>query len=96
VLISILLIINLSGCIDESVDDSVKFTIVSLMVEPSIINKGEKVILSWEVVKAQTVNINNCVGSVSNKGERAIYPHEPIIYQLTAKNDAKILIHQSI
>ena len=90
-LISILLIINLSGCIDEKVDDSVKFTIVSLKAEPSIINKGEKIILSWEVIKAQTVTINNGIGSLNNEGERTIYPHESTIYQLTAKNETKIL-----
>ena len=90
-LISILLLINLSGCIDESIDDSVKFTIVSLKAEPSIINKGEKIILSWEVIKAQTVTINNGIGSLNNEGERTIYPHESTIYQLTAKNETKIL-----
>jgi len=90
-LISIILIINLSGCIDENIDDSVKFTIVSLKAEPSIINKGEKIILSWEVIKAQTVTINNGIGSLNNQGERTIYPHESTIYQLTAKNETKIL-----
>jgi hypothetical protein len=53
--------------------------------------KGEKVILSWEVVNAASIIINNGVGSVSNKGERIIYPHESTIYQLTAKNETKIL-----
>ncbi|MEE8565339.1 MAG: hypothetical protein V3S79_03025 [Candidatus Thermoplasmatota archaeon] len=90
-LISIVLLINLGGCIDESIDDSVKFTIVSLKAEPSIINKGEKIILSWEVIKAQTVTINNGIGSLNNEGERTIYPHESTIYQLTAKNETKIL-----
>jgi len=91
ILILTLFLLNITGCIDENVDDSVKFTIVSLNVEPLIINDGEKAILSWEVIKAQTVNINNGIGSVINKGERIIYPHESTIYQLTAKNETRIL-----
>ena len=88
--ITILLIINFSGCINENDNDSVKFEIVSLTVKPSLINKDEQVILSWEVVKASSVYIEG-IGSVSNKGERVVFPHESIIYQLTAKNETKIL-----
>jgi len=89
-LISILLAINFSGCINEVDNDSIQFKIVSLEAEPSIINKDEKVILSWDVVKASSVYIEG-IGSVSNKGERAIFPHESTTYQLTAKNETRIL-----
>jgi len=89
-LITILLIINFSGCINKDDNDSVKFEIVSLTVKPSLINKDEQVILSWEVLKASSVYIEG-IGSVSNKGERVVFPHESTIYQLTAKNETKIL-----
>lgn len=91
----ILLMSNFSGCIDElnndTTKDSEKFSIVNLNVEPSIINKGEKVILTWEVVKAKSVIINNGIGSVDIKGSRTIYPHESTSYQLNAMNDTKII-----
>ena len=89
--ILIFITLNIIGCIEEKVEDSEKFSIVKFTIEPSIINKDEKVIISWEIDKAKSVIINNGIGSVSNKGEREIYPYESTIYQLTAKNETKIL-----
>jgi len=83
--------INFSGCIEEKLDDSVKFSIISFKAEPSIVSKGEKVVLSWEVVKEKSVIINNGIGSVSNKDRIEIYPHESTIYQLNAMNETKII-----
>jgi hypothetical protein len=88
----IFILFNLSGCIDDTTNDSVKLSIVTLNVEPSIINKDEMVILSWEVLNAESVLINNGIGSVEIKGSRTLYPHESTSYQLNAMNDTTILI----
>ena len=87
----IFIFVNLNGCIEEKIDDSIKFSIISFKAEPSIINEGEKVILSWEVVRENSVIINNGIGSVSNKDRIEIYPHESSIYQLNAMNETKII-----
>jgi hypothetical protein len=60
-------------------------------VEPSIITEGETANLSWFVFSAQTVSIDNGIGTVSNTGSRIIQPTENTTYTLTTHNKTKTL-----
>jgi len=85
VLTSILsLAVILSGCADISYEGTPSIT--SFIVNPSIINQGETANLSWIVVGATSINIDNGIGSVSLIGNRIIQPNETTTYTLTASN----------
>jgi hypothetical protein len=63
-----------------------QFSIVSFDVEPGIINQGEFVNLSWVVMNASSVNIDNGIGSVALTGHRIVQPTQTTTYILTASN----------
>ena len=79
------LVVLFSGCVDIP-DESIQFLITSFDVEPSIINQGETANLSWVVIGAISVNIDNGICNVSLTGTRIITPIENTTYTLTATN----------
>jgi len=90
-IIFIFLVVGFSGCNDLNLGEVTQFSITTFKVEPSLINEGETANLSWVVMSAQTVTIDNEIGNVSNIGDRIIIPTETTTYTLTAKNGTKIL-----
>ncbi len=91
VLMFLLLILSFSGCTDNNNEEINQFSITSFKVDPSIITEGETANLSWFVFSAQTVSIDNGIGTVSNTGSRIIQPTENSTYTLTAHNKTKTL-----
>jgi hypothetical protein len=79
------------GCNDLNLGEVTQFSITSFNVKPSVITVGETANLSWIVLSAQTVSIDNGIGNVSNTGNRIIMPTETTTYFLTAVNGTKIL-----
>jgi hypothetical protein len=67
-------------------DDLVQFSIFSFEVEPGIINQGESANLSWMVIAATSVSIDNGIGSIALTGHRMIMPTQTTTYILTATN----------
>jgi hypothetical protein len=61
-------------------------SIVSFDVEPGIINEGEFANISWVVISASSVSIDNGIGSVALTGHRIIQPTQNTTYILTASN----------
>jgi hypothetical protein len=82
----VLIIVGFSGCINAP-KELTPFSIVSFGVEPSIINKGEFANLSWVVLNASSVSIDNGIGTVTLTGTRIIKPNETTTYILTALNE---------
>jgi len=81
---------TLSGCMDINVDEDItKMSITSFNVEPDIIELGETAKLSWMVIGADTVSIDNEIGLVSLMGDTVIQPTETTTYVLTATNNTK-------
>ena len=79
-----------SGCFEIDIpDELVQFSITSFKVEPGIINQGETANLSWMVIGATSVSIDNGIGNVSLFGERVIMPSKTTTYTLTATNATK-------
>ncbi|MFA5103324.1 MAG: hypothetical protein WC525_09250 [Candidatus Thermoplasmatota archaeon] len=74
-----------SGCFDIP-EDFTRFSIMSFDVEPAIIHQGEYANLSWVVISADTVTIDNGIGSVALTGHRLIQPTQNTTYTLTASN----------
>jgi hypothetical protein len=72
-----------SGCINVP-EELTQFSIVSFDVEPGIINQGEFANLSWVVISAASVNIDNGIGSVALTGHRILQPTQTTTYMLTA------------
>jgi hypothetical protein len=70
----------------EELSDFCRFSIVSFDVEPAIINQGEYANLSWIVISADTVTIDNGIGNVALTGHRMIQPMQTTTYILTASN----------
>jgi hypothetical protein len=91
VLMLLLLMISFSGCTENNGGENLQFSITSFEVEPSIITEGEIANLSWVVLEAQTVSIDNGIGTVSNSGSRVIQPLETTTYMLTTSNKTKTL-----
>jgi PKD repeat protein len=71
-----------SGCVNEP--ESTQFSIVSFDIEPSMIDEGEYANLSWVVLNASSVTIDNGIGTVALTGHRLIRPAETTTYRLTA------------
>ena len=74
-----------SGCVNVP-EELTQFSIVSFDVEPGIINQGEYANLSWVVISASSVNIDNGIGNVALTGHRIIQPMQTTTYILTASN----------
>lgn len=53
-----------------------------------VIPAGQATELSWEVIGADEVNIDNGIGTVSNSGRKSISPSETTRYTITATNKA--------
>ena len=88
-IIILFLIIGLSGCND--IKDVNQFSITTFKVEPTQINVGEKTNISWEIMNAEIISINNGIGNVSNIGSRIIMPNETTMFTLTAQNENKTI-----
>jgi hypothetical protein len=54
------------------------------------INKGESVVLTWDVSGASSVNIEPAIGNVSFSGTRSITPTETTRYTLSASNESGV------
>jgi hypothetical protein len=74
-----------SGCVNIP-EELTQFSIMSFDVEPSIITLGEYANLSWVVISASTVTIDNGIGNVALTGHRMIQPMQTTTYTLTASN----------
>ena len=62
--------------------------ISSFDADPSTIAAGESSTLSWSVVGATTVSIDQGIGNVALAGRRAVVPSATTVYTLTATNAA--------
>lgn len=74
-----------SGCVNIP-KELTQFSIMSFDVEPSIVNQGEYANLSWVVLSASSVTIDNGIGNVALTGHRMIQPTQTTTYTLTASN----------
>lgn len=74
-----------AGCVDIP-EELTQFSIISFDVEPAIINQGEYANLTWSVLSASSVNIDNGIGNVALNGHRLIQPTQTTTYTLTASN----------
>lgn len=63
-----------------------KPTISHFAAEPDTVNSGQPSSLSWSVSDAQSIELDNGIGSVSPNGRRAVYPTATTTYTLTASN----------
>jgi hypothetical protein len=61
-------------------------TISAFMISPNAITRGETATLSWTVADAQSVQIDQGIGSVASSGNRAVSPSQDTTYTLTATN----------
>lgn len=66
---------------------------------PVAVSPGEASNISWSVIGANNVEINQGIGSVGLKGFALVFPDETTIYKLTAVNgsrnrslDAKVMV----
>jgi hypothetical protein len=57
--------------------------------KPVAISPGEATTLSWNVVGATTIEVDQGVGIVASKGEMKISPSGTTTYTLTAINDTR-------
>jgi len=88
IVIGVCLLLTLSvfsGCVNVP-KEFTQFSIVSFNVEPGIINQGEYANLSWIVINASSVNIDNGIGIVALTGRRIIQPTQTTTYIVTASN----------
>jgi hypothetical protein len=84
-LMLVLIMVGFSGCINVP-EELTQMSIISFDVEPGIINQGESANLSWVVISASSVNIDNGIGTVALTGHRIIQPIQTTTYTLTASN----------
>ena len=60
----------------------------SLSIEPSVITLGGSATLTWSVGGADSISIDNSVGSVADTGSKEVYPAATTTYTMTAENAA--------
>lgn len=58
-----------------------------LSATPSVISAGDQVTLNWKTTDANSVSIDNGVGSVPTSGVKTVTPTETTTYHLTASGD---------
>jgi peptidoglycan-associated lipoprotein len=63
---------------------SLKPTVLTFVVEPSVIERGQSATLRWSVSNATSIAIDNGIGDVQSSGTRSINPAETTTYRLTA------------
>ena len=63
---------------------SLKPTVLTFTVEPSVVERGQSANLRWSVNNATSISIDNGVGDVQSSGTRRITPAETTTYRLTA------------
>lgn len=61
-------------------------TIVTFNVSPATISIGNSSTLQWQVSDADSVSIDQGIGSVSPQGSRSVSPSATTIYKITATN----------
>ena len=77
----------LSGCTNEKTSEAIpEVSITSFGAEPNLIDEGETADLTWSVIEATSVTIDNGIGSVSLTGIRIVMPTVTTTYTLTASN----------
>ena len=87
VIIFIFLLVNIfHGCTEEK-----QISIEYIQVDPLIIQKGETANLSWKVIDAETVIIDNNIGYVKQINSMIISPMENTTYTITAANQNEII-----
>jgi hypothetical protein len=57
-------------------------------VSPTLISSGQAATLTWNVINATTVSINQAIGTVAASGTRSVTPTATTTYTLTATNTA--------
>jgi rhodanese-related sulfurtransferase len=82
-IVMLLIVVSLSGCLETSQHNE-NINIYSFQVSPSIIEAGKTANLSWNVENADTVIIDNGIGSVALTGTRIVSPTINTTYTLTA------------
>ena len=80
-----------SGCTEQNIDKENGGTVLiptinSFTVYPNTIQKGETASLSWVIINATTVSIDNGIGTVESSGNHLISPDITTIYTITASN----------
>lgn len=65
--------------------------IIEFKSDKDVLIQGSNINISWEVINAQEVSLNNNIGIVENKGDLEIKPNENFEYILTAKGFKEIV-----
>jgi peptidoglycan-associated lipoprotein len=60
----------------------------SFTAEPTSIQRGQSATLRWEVQGADSISIDNGIGTVNAAGSRQVYPSSSTQYRLTARNES--------
>jgi peptidoglycan-associated lipoprotein len=58
-----------------------------LSATPSVISAGDQVTLNWKTTNANSVSIDNGVGTVETSGVKTVTPSQTTTYHLTASGD---------
>ncbi len=88
-LLALLLLIPGYACMPEEIPGlGLTPKINQFEAMPSVINQGEATYLRWSVANADSVSIDNGIGSVALTGEIPVSPGSTIFYTLTARNFA--------
>lgn len=82
---SIAVLVFITGCSGTSPAVPI---INSFSADSIAINEGDSVALSWAVIDATTVSINQSIGSVALTGSTSVSPTTTTTYTLTATNSA--------
>nr|WP_321402208.1 RHS repeat-associated core domain-containing protein [uncultured Desulfobacter sp.] len=63
--------------------------ILSFTADPETIETGQSTELSWEVENAETISIDNGIGTVDASGSMTVSPTQALTYTLTAHGDGQ-------
>lgn len=77
---------NSTASVKIAVNISNAPVITAFTISPSSIKSGESITLTWDVVGATSININQGIGGVASKGSIKATPTATITYTLTADN----------
>jgi len=88
IVILLALLLFVSGCNIPATSPQSAFLpkILQFEAEPSVINQGEVSYLRWSISSADSVSIDNGIGSVASTGQIPVSPSGTTFYTLTARN----------
>jgi len=93
IILVILTVMLIAGCDFAGISITTRPVVSSFSASPSSIAVGNSSDISWSVIGATTVNIDQGIGNVATSGTRVVVPSATTVYTLTATSGSGVSVN---